>query len=1115
MKEERDKGVFENNFLSINQDGNFHTHHSVSNFQTEFNSDLNQRLKLEERIKLGCVMNKNIYSKQEYIYSVKQCFTCPGKLENICDYCYHHCHQDHNSNIKGVSLIDKKVNISKVQCDCALRNHDFKAGIVSARSSENEEAMKNRCPINDILSLIDPKYYLYDTFENKFICFFCRENCYKEEDNIGVDNDSNDIIDNEIDLQRKLKNKKQKQKEGEEQLNINNINELNMNIDLNETEKSKALSNISLNNKYTLIDNRFGIVYSSSLIVHPHCQCNHKDMHHSMIENINNIITLIESDLYDIHLNRLKIPYQLLTSKTSIVSNILEQFIATFVNISSSYNNFLASGGEEDNPLNFNPSKELEASMKMISEISNLFSKNHKMLSLPKISEFYSFPFIYSLVDNFKDISNIGNETKVTVLADYRKFTLEPCLELGNNIYKYLGYNENNSFFHRMLFLTRHEPLKQLNISKKKFLKFMNKMTEYINFLHEKISEKVFMKFVLEYVKYYTLIINSLYYELNNLEKITDNLTKILYLVKQNANFLDVMSDLEYIVYNIILFKNDFVLRKKLNLNFLDESYRTYNEDEMSFAAFVQLNKFGLKKEDNHKYVFENEDIFNQKIVKLLFIYTPENYHLASKYLKNDYLYDNLINENDYYSDFINNFIESDFKPLTKEVTDVLFRTINHGLVDILMETPQDNQNTTSFFSKKVSTPDDYKQSSPGLNITPLLLKTNKLCFTSLATDLLDLNPTNYRPQNPVQDMDSSIVNLNQTLQGQNFSIQYLNKESTLDNTVLSNKYLNTSNYSHLFKLVSNNLDFDYYTVLGEKLTNLLLQKFAHFNNIIHKVFQSETFNEKKFLYQIFYTLEGIFVEIKNEMKNQELSFCSLEEESNYQFNFRVEEINSAFNSLREKANNSILFMEGKDEDIKKEKTNDFKELILQQLNKNQTIKEVNKAYYNALDNKSKLFVFQVSLFKIGLFDNLITIWNTIIKTPFIYNMIIADIKPIHKIIKEYNDFNLNIFTLNSKEKENQTLRSLILDIEHFILGIMDLMTENNMYLSPILFNKRVLKKFIRGELVVQDKLPWYITKMQQLKAGNYKVNCEFLMKRVLEFVSPSLLVKKVELVSF
>ena len=135
------------------------------------------REEIETQIELNCIMNKNIFSSDGYEYRVFECLACPGKLENICEFCFNNCHKDHNLYNKELALVDKTININKHYCDCALNNHDF--GKQSKTSSVNYSS--NQCSINDILALIDPKYYFYNTKLNIYQCLFCFLNCNGKE----------------------------------------------------------------------------------------------------------------------------------------------------------------------------------------------------------------------------------------------------------------------------------------------------------------------------------------------------------------------------------------------------------------------------------------------------------------------------------------------------------------------------------------------------------------------------------------------------------------------------------------------------------------------------------------------------------------------------------------------------------------------------------------------------------------------------------------------------------------------------------------------------------------------------------------------------------------------
>src|SRR5207244_1706042 len=94
---------------------------------------------------------------------------------------------------------------SKVPCDCAMRNHNC-GGVgrsLSRKSSDEfdtEQNTGNKCPLNDILSSIDPKYYFLDTKTNNYLCLFCIENCMDDENENQQENNNNNNNQNTFDF---------------------------------------------------------------------------------------------------------------------------------------------------------------------------------------------------------------------------------------------------------------------------------------------------------------------------------------------------------------------------------------------------------------------------------------------------------------------------------------------------------------------------------------------------------------------------------------------------------------------------------------------------------------------------------------------------------------------------------------------------------------------------------------------------------------------------------------------------------------------------------------------------------------------------------------------------
>lgn len=77
----------------------------------------------EQFTEMGCDMNKKLSSvyPNEEVYS-SQCPSCPGKPDNICEWCMDNCHR--HPNFKGEVLSSKlRVKLSSFECECAKNDH--------------------------------------------------------------------------------------------------------------------------------------------------------------------------------------------------------------------------------------------------------------------------------------------------------------------------------------------------------------------------------------------------------------------------------------------------------------------------------------------------------------------------------------------------------------------------------------------------------------------------------------------------------------------------------------------------------------------------------------------------------------------------------------------------------------------------------------------------------------------------------------------------------------------------------------------------------------------------------------------------------------------------------
>lgn len=1078
----------------------------------EFNKDLKIRDNIDNKIKLGCVMNMNFLGDEGFNYRVFQCFSCPGKLENICDYCFHNCHTNHNAHLKGVVQLDKEVNISKTPCDCALGNHDFKnfkKDIISRKSSEEfNDSSIYKCPVNDVIASIDPKYYFFDTRKKRYLCFYCAEYCVKD-------------FDESIEEQEKETYNNASEKWSPDNILANReiTNKDNKSFHLNFENEPKIVNksdlNFSLNNKFSLLDDRIAIVSASNLVKHPPCQCSSSENHSSLSDNIMNLSAMLSMKEFDLHFNSSKIPYQLLTNKNPLISGFLDKLIVVFNDL---VNNFYKPKDFELNPFQFPVNKVIDSSLLLLKSIADLSEKKYKM-HLPKISNSFTLDFLYAIFNDLDDRSNMTNKAKCSILYYYRRFTLEPELSSKNKSYKYLGYNENSSFMHRALFMNCKEDFMNLGFTKDKFFNFLSKLSNSISFLHEKIEDSVFIELVKEYVKYNTIIINYLYYDMNKLEKIIDCLYNVLFLVKEKKDYITMISDIEYIVYNILLFKNDFILRSKLGLTQIDYAYDSINNNKRFDMINFKLGADNIKKDYN--YVFQNDSEFNIKLVKLIFNYTSYEINSISKYLKNDYIYDLLVFNEDYYLESLENIKNNDFNIFNSQINCIFFKQIDSTLTDKILSTGNiKNQNYFFSFNKKEEMETEIER--VGFNLTSLfLLSENKAYKNDIASPLVlestgisdytkfnnNFNITNNLSQNNFSASANFIVN-------KKFKLgSYFNEE---------NSNFNFANNDYLIKLLNENLDFDYYSILGESLTDYLIMKFNYIHNLILKFEQSETFNEKKFMTQAFYTLEMIFSEINDEMKNQKLYFNI---ENIREYNYKDENINKAFadkyeNNFTVNDIDNVNLAEVEEEN--KEEKNEDKDIDKYSLRKN------NAKLYNSLQHDTKLFAFQTALYRIGLYDKIMDIWNTIIHTPYLVYLLefsnngfsnyesnfestspkkttatntVDNTEENRRFPFDIDNINLDILTkLKTNDKDTSAIKKLSEDIDKYTIGLIDLMMENNPFLSSLLFNRVTVKRLLRSNTIsLFEKLSYFKSKLLLFKEKNYSINCEYLIKKIVK----------------
>lgn len=140
-------------------------------------------------INVDCIMN-NACIFEEVEYTAYSCPTCPEKLTYICQPCFHNCHSGHVSQNKGSPnsiVLIKTVSIKNQKCQCALHNHMQKKSTKKSSYKQSDRKMNNYleednvCPLNEIISVLQPLGYFFDTINKKYMCIYCAHYCQETE----------------------------------------------------------------------------------------------------------------------------------------------------------------------------------------------------------------------------------------------------------------------------------------------------------------------------------------------------------------------------------------------------------------------------------------------------------------------------------------------------------------------------------------------------------------------------------------------------------------------------------------------------------------------------------------------------------------------------------------------------------------------------------------------------------------------------------------------------------------------------------------------------------------------------------------------------------------------
>ena len=144
----------------------------------EHETEERNQILCESNLEVECVMNTlNIFSEEDIKYNCYECTDCG--LDNICYLCYEKCHLRRHKSSEKRSSNSKTTSIKKMKCQCAMHDHKIKesgtTGIVNQPANFS-------CPLNEIFSNTNLRYYYVEKDSNRCYCFYCREYCSEGED---------------------------------------------------------------------------------------------------------------------------------------------------------------------------------------------------------------------------------------------------------------------------------------------------------------------------------------------------------------------------------------------------------------------------------------------------------------------------------------------------------------------------------------------------------------------------------------------------------------------------------------------------------------------------------------------------------------------------------------------------------------------------------------------------------------------------------------------------------------------------------------------------------------------------------------------------------------------
>ena len=628
---------------------------------------------LNKEMTKECRMNQNVINpKKEVSYL---CKNCPDKMEILCKFCISNCHKKHHNSVKIDQFRHILVNFDQTPCQCALHNHKVKPSnkMLQKEDSSLNKDNKTYCPLNSFFSVAKPKYIYQRKDDGKYYCMYCIYNYQKIDETIKRE-------DSAV--------KEMFQKRGSMYGSV--LGSIIGVVNQKEEEAVATVEQFSNDLEFYSTYQKTAADYHSGSI--PSCSCSNKNhKHETLSDNINGLNLFFSNEEYTTKLNMIKISYNIISdyefikgnmSEFTYIMDILMDEINELENkkkevldsnpnieqnaVQNSEPNFQTYSSEASNPnfqkINLEDKMDWD-SFNEITELFDFFACNIKTISFldikmfdEKLQSFFSFETLDKLLSLKSNMPLNLFKIQMFCVKMYRRFNLNVFIK--NEIFE----NENYSALHRIIF--KYQTKKKVE---KEGMIIVDKIFTLCHVMEEssQIPQRLFNQMFTEALKIIKKLLPLFAFDIDSMkmlhQKIQDNIGAVK---EKKDGQIQVLLSLEKITVMICTYINDYYFYENIL-----KAKKSDNEEEKEEEK---------KEEDNEpEFAFMNTE-FNMNLLKTLYNLDKLSSNDNLQYILSKNIYDNLINEHDYYIESIENIVNSNCEIKNQKVAKEFIQLITN-----------------------------------------------------------------------------------------------------------------------------------------------------------------------------------------------------------------------------------------------------------------------------------------------------------------------------------------------------------------------------------------------------------------------------------------------------